>query len=135
MRLNVKIDGKLYEVDVEAVEPESSVPQTRFFVTGNPSTRAAAPVAATPASAAVSAPQAAAASADESKVCRSPVSGIVIKTVAKEGKSLQQGETIMVLEAMKMETTIAAPGAIKIAKLLVKEGDSVQSGQALVEFE
>jgi len=41
----------------------------------------------------------------------------------------------MVLEAMKMETNIAAPGAVKVAKLLVKEGDSVQSGQVLVEFE
>ena len=131
MRLNVKIDGKLYEVDVEAVEPESSVPQTRFFVTGKPSARAAAPVAAAP----TPAPQAAAVSADESKVCRSPVSGIVIKIAAKEGQSLQAGETIMVLEAMKMETTISAPGAVKIAKLPVKEGDSVQSGQVLVEFE
>jgi methylmalonyl-CoA carboxyltransferase small subunit len=132
VRLNVTINGKLYEVDVEAVEPaETSVPQTRFYVTGKPTVRTAASVAAAP----VTPPQAAAASGDESKVCRSPVSGIVIKAVAKEGQSLQSGETIMVLEAMKMETTITAPGAVKIAKLLVKEGDSVQSGQALAEFE
>ena len=129
MRLNVTIDGKLYEVDVEAVEPESSVPQTRLFVTGKPAVRASAPPAAAPA------PQADAASADESKVCRSPVSGIVIKTAVKEGQELQAGETIMVLEAMKMETNITAPGTVKVAKLLVKEGDGVQSGQALVEFE
>jgi methylmalonyl-CoA carboxyltransferase small subunit len=131
VRLNVKIDGKLYEVDVEAVEPEASVPQTRFFVTGRPSARATAPAAAAPSVA----PPSAATSADEGKICRSPASGIVIKTVAKQGQSLQSGETIMVLEAMKMETTITAPGAVKVAKLLVKEGDSVQSGQALVEFE
>jgi methylmalonyl-CoA carboxyltransferase small subunit len=131
VRLNVKIDGKLYEVDVEAVEPESSVPQTRLYVTGKPTVRAAVPAAAAPAPAS----QAAVTSADESKVCRSPVSGIVIKMAAKQGQSLQSGETIMVLEAMKMETNISAPGSVKIAKLLVKEGDSVQSGQALVEFE
>ena len=131
MKLNVKIDGKLYEVEVEAVEPEHSVPQTRFFVTGNSPAAAAAPVALAPAVAS----QAPATSADESKVCRSPVSGIVIKVAAKEGQDFQPGETIMVLEAMKMETNITAPGAVKIAKLLVKEGDSVQSGQALVEFE
>ena len=131
MKLNVKIDEKLYEVDVEAVEPEASVPQTRFYVTGKPSARAAAATTAVPAAA----PKVAETSADESKVCRSPVSGIVIKASAKEGQSLQSGETIMVLEAMKMETNISAPGAVTIAKLLVKEGDSVQSGQALVEFE
>ena len=130
MKLNVTIDGKLYEVDVEAVDPETSVPQTRLYVTGQPSARAAAPAAAP-----APAPQAAAAPADESKVCRSPVSGIVIKTTAQAGQSLQSGETIMVLEAMKMETNITAPGAVKIAKLLVKEGDSVQSGQVLVESE
>jgi methylmalonyl-CoA carboxyltransferase small subunit len=130
VKLNVKIDGKLYEVEVEAVEPESSVPQTRFFVTGRPTAGAAAPAAAS-----ASAPQASAVSADESKVCRSPVSGIVIKASAKEGQTLQFGETIMVLEAMKMETNITAPGVVKIARFLVKEGDSVQSGQALVEFE
>ena len=131
MKLNVKIDEKLYEVDVEAVEPEASVPQTRFYVTGKPSARAAAVTATAPAAV----PKAADTSADESKVCRSPVSGIVIKASVKEGQSLQSGETIMVLEAMKMETNISAPGAVTIAKLLVKEGDSVQSGQALVEFE
>ena len=131
MRLNVTIDGKHYEVDVEAVEPEASVPQTRFYVTGKPTVRAVAPVAAAP----VAAPQTAAASAEESKICRSPASGIVIRMAAKEGQKLQAGETIMVLEAMKMETNITAPGAVKIAKILVKEGDGVQSGQALVEFE
>ena len=125
MKLKVKIDEKTFEVDVEAVEQESSVPQTRLYVTGTPTIRRAA---AAP-------PPAAAVTADESKVCRSTVSGIVIKSVAKEGQSLQSGETIMVLEAMKMETNISAPGAVKIAKLLVKEGDSVQSGQVLAEFE
>jgi methylmalonyl-CoA carboxyltransferase small subunit len=130
VKLNVKIDEKLYEVDVEAVEPEASVPQTRFYVTGKPTRRTDAPAAAS-----APAPQAAATSAEESKICRSSVSGIVIKMAAKEGQSLQSGETIMVLEAMKMETNITAPGAVKIARLLVKEGDSVQSGQALVEFE
>jgi len=129
VRLNVKIDEKLYEVDVEAVEPEASVPQTRFYVTGKPTVRAATPAAP------ASAPQPAATSAEEGKICRSPVSGIVIKMAAGEGQSFQSGETIMVLEAMKMETNITAPGAVKISKLLVKEGDSVQSGQALVEFE
>jgi methylmalonyl-CoA carboxyltransferase small subunit len=128
VKLNVTINEKLYEVEVEAVDPEPSIHQTRFFVTGRPTVRAAAPAANESAPALT-------ASADESKVCRSPVSGIVIKMAAKEGQSLQPGETIMVLEAMKMETNITAPGAVKIAKLLAKEGDSVQSGQALAEFE
>jgi len=45
------------------------------------------------------------------------------------------GDGLLVLEAMKMETNITAPGPGKIAAIPVKEGDSVQSGQVVVEFE
>jgi methylmalonyl-CoA carboxyltransferase small subunit len=45
------------------------------------------------------------------------------------------GDVLLVLEAMKMETNITAPGPGKIAAIPVKEGDSVQSGQVVVEFE
>lgn len=51
------------------------------------------------------------------------------------GQSLQTGDVMPVLEAMKMETNITAPGPGKIAAIPVNEGDSVQSGQVVVEFE
>ena len=72
---------------------------------------------------------------NESKVCRSPVSGIVIRVAAQVGQSLQAGDVLLVLEAMKMETNITAPGPGKIAAIPVNEGDSVQSGQVVVELE
>jgi methylmalonyl-CoA carboxyltransferase small subunit len=72
---------------------------------------------------------------NEDKVCRSPVSGIVIKLTAQVGQSIQSGDVLMVLEAMKMETNITAPGPGKVAAIPVNAGDSVQSGQVLVEFE
>jgi methylmalonyl-CoA carboxyltransferase small subunit len=51
------------------------------------------------------------------------------------GQSLQTGDVMLVLEAMKMETNITAPNPGKIAAIPVKEGDGVQSGQVVVEFE
>ncbi len=45
------------------------------------------------------------------------------------------GDVLLVLEAMKMETNITAPGPGKIAAIPVHEGDSIQSGQVVVEFE
>lgn len=75
------------------------------------------------------------AAVDEAKVCRSPVSGIVVRLIAQSGQHLQVGDPLMVLEAMKMETNITAPIAGRIAALRVAQGDNVQSGQIVVEFE
>ena len=72
---------------------------------------------------------------DETKVARSPVSGIVVRIAAQVGQTLQTGDVLIVLEAMKMETNITAPNAGKIASIKVNQGDSVQSGQVVVEFE
>ena len=129
MRLNVTIDGKTYEVDVEAVEPDAPAPMTRNLAVGSAPVRLpAAPVSGASA-AGENKPL------DEKKVCRSPVSGIVMRVTAQVGQSLQTGDVLLVLEAMKMETNITAPGPGKIAAIPVNAGDSVQMGQVLVEFE
>lgn len=131
MKLNITIDGKNYEVDVEAVEPEAPSPGRGIGFGLGPIRVPAAPVVAP--AAAPAAP--AGGSVNEDKVCRSPVSGIVIKLTAQVGQSIQAGDVLMVLEAMKMETNITAPGPGKVAAIPVNAGDSVQSGQVLVEFE
>ncbi len=128
MRLNVTVDGKTYEVDVEAVEPDAPAPLIRSYQLGSTPVRVPAAPAAGPV-AGNNGP------VDEKKVCRSPVSGIVIKVAAQVGQNLQTGDVLLVLEAMKMETNITAPAPGKIAAIHVNTGDSVQSGQVVVEFE
>jgi methylmalonyl-CoA carboxyltransferase 1.3S subunit len=129
VRLNITIDGKKYEVDVEAVEPDASVPLTRNLAVGSAPVRLPAAPAAGDPTAGDNKP------VDEKRVCRSPVSGIVMRVTAQVGQSLQSGDVLLVLEAMKMETNITAPGPGKIAAIPVNAGDSVQMGQVLVEFE
>jgi methylmalonyl-CoA carboxyltransferase small subunit len=126
VKLNIAIDGKTYEVEVEAVEPTAPSPVVRGIPVGSAAVR----VPAAPAPAAGDHKP-----VDEAKVCRSPVSGIVIRVAAQVGQSLQTGDVMLVLEAMKMETNITAPNPGKIAAIPVKEGDGVQSGQVVVEFE
>ncbi len=128
MKLNITINQKTYEVDVEAVEPTAASPLMRGLPMGS------APVRV-PAAPAPSQPAGEDKPVNESKVCRSPVSGIVIRVAAQVGQSLQTGDVLLVLEAMKMETNITAPGPGKIAAIPVNEGDSVQSGQVVVELE
>jgi methylmalonyl-CoA carboxyltransferase small subunit len=131
MKLNITIDGKIYEVEVDAAEPESpaAAPQN---VSGQNvgSSPLRVPTSAPPAG-----PPADSKPVNEEKVCRSPVSGIVVRVAAQVGQSLQPGDILLVLEAMKMETNITAPGAGKIAAIGVNQGDSVQAGQVVVEFE
>jgi methylmalonyl-CoA carboxyltransferase small subunit len=126
MKLKISIDSKQYEVDVEVAEPE---------VSGHARLQAVESSAArTPVTTAV-APLPESSSVVEAKVCRSPVSGIVASVTAQPGQTLQVGDVLLVLEAMKMETQVTAPVAGKIAAIKVKAGESVQSGQILVEFE
>ena len=54
---------------------------------------------------------------------------------AQVGQQIKANDVLMVLEAMKMETTITSPINGKIAKVNVNAGDPVQGGQVLIEFE
>ena len=58
-----------------------------------------------------------------------------MKLNTQPGQAIQTGDTLLVLEAMKMETNITAPVSGKISKINVAQGEGVQSGQVLVEFE
>ena len=128
MKLTITIDKKTYEVEIEASEPEApSVP--RGYAMEPSPVRVPAPSPPVPPKPVESTP------ADELKLCRSPVSGIVVRVAAQVGQSLQAGDVLLVLEAMKMETSITSPVACKVAAIKVAVGDSVQSGQVVVEFE
>lgn len=126
MKLKITIENKTYEVDVEASEPEAPAPPPRGYSVESAPLRVPA---AAPAPVAPSGP------VNEEKVCRSPISGIVVRVAAQPGQSIQTGDILLVLEAMKMETNITAPLAGKIASIKVSAGDSVQAGMVLVEFE
>jgi len=63
---------------------------------------------------------------------RSPIPGRLIKLLVKVGDAVAAGQTLVVLEAMKMENELAAPRAGRIAELRCAEGAAVESGQELV---
>jgi methylmalonyl-CoA carboxyltransferase small subunit len=126
LKLKITVDGKAYEVEVEVSEPET--PQPGFVPPpGAPPARVPAAV---PPVRPTSAPV-----ANESKVCRSPIAGVVVRVSAQVGQAIQTNDVLLVLEAMKMETVITSPVAGKIARVNAAAGDAVQSGQVLVEFE
>jgi methylmalonyl-CoA carboxyltransferase small subunit len=92
-------------------------------------------VRSAPAHAAAAGGAAPARAADESKVCRAPVAGIVVRINTHEGQQIQVNDPLLVLEAMKMETNITSPVAGKVKAVNATVGDAVQPGQILVEFD
>jgi biotin carboxyl carrier protein len=59
----------------------------------------------------------------------------VREVLVAEGDTVQRGQTLVILEAMKMEIRVAAPGDGQVRRLLVRQGDVVERGQRLVEIE
>lgn len=96
---------------------------------------AAAPAASAAAPASAPAPKPAAASnqvaADAEKIT-SPMPGTVLDIKVKAGDSVKRGDTLVVLEAMKMENNIVAPNDAVVVSVNVAKGDSVESGSVLV---
>ncbi|MFI6309690.1 biotin carboxylase N-terminal domain-containing protein [Nocardia fusca] len=65
----------------------------------------------------------------------SPMPGTVLAVKVEPGEPVVAGQPLIVVEAMKMEHTIAAAADALVARVLVSVGDAVQTGQVLVEFE
>ena len=65
---------------------------------------------------------------------QSPLSGTIFKMLVSAGDKVENGQVVLLLEAMKMETEIRATVSGIVNKVLVKEGDAVQTGQSLITF-
>ncbi len=75
-------------------------------------------------------PQSASTSAGET--LNAPLAGNIFKVKVKSGQTVNQGDVVIIMEAMKMETEIRAAHTGTIAEVLVAEGDSVATGDALI---
>lgn len=75
---------------------------------------------------------AAPAASGDGKPVEAPLPGNILRICVSEGDSVAEGDVILVVEAMKMETEIKAPEAGTVQSILVTQGDKVQTGQTLV---
>jgi len=130
VKLNITIDDKTYEVDVEVAEADhASLPPAYPVGSARLAAGATGTPPAPPSAAAPKPPLVA-----DDKVCRSPVSGVVVKIFAAAGAHIQAGNSLLLLEAMKMETNITAPVDGVVGAIRVTAGQHVQTGDVLVEF-
>jgi glutaconyl-CoA/methylmalonyl-CoA decarboxylase subunit gamma len=120
-QLRVTIEGKVYEVTVESLEGGSG---------------ASAPVAQ-PALSAAPVQSGGAAMSHSSGApgeVVSPLAGKVVAIQVTKGQAVKQGDQLVVLEAMKMNTYILAPQDGTVTEVVVNVGDAVADGQVVLKI-
>ena len=131
-----KINGNVYNVvigDIEDNIAHVEVNGTHYNVEMEKKQKAAAPIAR-PRPAAVAAKPAAKPAAAKGGV-KSPLPGVILDIKVKEGDVVKKGQTVIILEAMKMENSINADRDGKITAIKVSKGESVLEGTDLAIIE
>jgi methylmalonyl-CoA carboxyltransferase 1.3S subunit len=129
VKIQIVVGGIAYEVEVDVEGGEDSLGVPGQVLSGTSSIQSTR-VPTAPRPGLSSDPE-----GDESKVCRSPVAGIVVRVCVQPGEQLKLDDLLVVLEAMKMETSLTAPIAGKVKSVIVAPGEAVKLNQVLVEFE
>ena len=113
---DVNVDGKVYRVEVAPSGTLTSVtPASGSQTQAQSQTNSAAPSAST-----------------ASQSIDAPLAGNVFKVLVRNGDSVSEGDVVMILEAMKMETEIRCAYTGTVTDITVGEGDAVTSGQPLI---
>ncbi|HAS80032.1 MAG TPA: acetyl-CoA carboxylase biotin carboxyl carrier protein subunit [Fusobacteriaceae bacterium] len=110
----IKVNNKAYEVELQEI---SSVEGT---VEGSSSVGISTPTSTTP--------KATMAGGEE---ITAPMPGTIVDVLVKAGDTVEKGQLVAILEAMKMETEILAPNAGTIAEVQITKGATVNLGDAI----
>jgi biotin carboxyl carrier protein len=65
---------------------------------------------------------------------KAPMPGLVLKVFVEDGMEIKKGDSLFILEAMKMENIIKSPVDTVVKTIKIKPGDKVEKGQILVQF-
>lgn len=129
MKYIVTLNQKKYEVEVERISPfhmltheevatgvkvEPVIPEKPMATAPTPAPVKTSPVSST-----------------GGAIVNSPMPGIILNIKTTVGQSVKAGQTLFIMEAMKMETEIVAPVDGTVASISVKSGDTVETDQVL----
>ena len=126
MKYKVTLNNRVYEVEVEQGEA-MLVDEYELAAPAAP----APAVAAAPVAAAAPAAAAAPVSVAAGEPVKSPMPGNILKINVTQGQKVNEGDVIMILEAMKMENEIVATRSGTIAQIAVSKGAVVETGAVL----
>lgn len=120
-KFNVTVNGTAYDVEVNEVKAAAPAAAPK-----------AAPAAA-PAPAPAPAPAAAAAPVPAgAETVKAPMPGKILSVAVSAGQAVKKGETLLILEAMKMQNEIAAPHDAVVSEVRVSANQTVSTGDDMV---
>ncbi len=135
-KFRIRVNDKVFDVEVEEVVGEVPTVSTPS-VTPQPVTAPRAP-APTPTPVAVPKPISPAPAPGPGPAgtgaVKSPLPGKVLKVVATPGRPYKKGDTLVVIEAMKMENEIVAPRDCTVEEVLVEANQTVKTGDVLLKL-
>ena len=128
MKYKVTLNNRTYEVEVEAGQ---AMLIDEYEAYAPAPIAPAAPVAVAPVAAAPAA-AAPAVSVAAGEVVKSPMPGNILKIYVSLGQKVNEGDALLILEAMKMENEVVAPKSGTIAQIIVSKGAVVETGAPLI---
>lgn len=126
MKYKVTLNNRVYEVEVEQGDA-MLVDEYELAAPAAPK----APAAAAPVAAAAPAAPAGPVSVAAGEPVKSPMPGNILKINVSQGQHVEEGDVIMILEAMKMENEIVATKSGTVAQIAVSKGAVVETGTVL----
>lgn len=133
-KYKITLNGKAYEIEVEEISESEAKSVVKTVAEGAEKGAKAGATAVAPAAAPKASAPAAPVSGGAGSV-NAPMPGTILRVNKNVGDSVNAGEAVVVLEAMKMENDINSPKAGVVKALFVNKGDTVASGQVLFEVE
>lgn len=135
----MKIDGKTYEVEVEEITGTPTISRIKEEETKKEMKQVAEKVGEKEEEKTIEAESKREIEKEEPiesdenlKIVTAPMSGMIVSVDVEEGVKVSPGQTLLVLEAMKMENSVISECAGIVKEVLVKKGDSVETGQKLL---
>ena len=129
MKYKVTLNNRVYEVEVEEGQ---AMLVDEYALAAPAAPAAAAPAAAAPVAAAASAAAPAPAAVAGGETVKSPMPGNILKINVTQGQQVNEGDVLIILEAMKMENEVVSTKTGTVAQILVSKGAVVETDTPLV---
>ena len=131
-----EVEGNIAKVNVNGipfeVELQKPINAAKHPTMSTPKVQAPQPVAAAAPAAAAATPAAAPATTGAGNAVKAPLPGTITELKVQVGQQVAVGDTLLVLEAMKMQNNIESDYAGQVTSIVVKPGDTVMEGAVMM---
>lgn len=136
-KLQITVNGVAFFVEVEVLQDDEHPPLHQQYQGPSPRyDRSPNPkLSSVPSPQSINKPAIPKVQNASSNELTSPINGLVLEVLCKEGQVVNENDVLFILESMKMKTNISSPRSGTIKEVKIKNGDMVSLGQILTSYE